>query len=89
LGADAEAERAAALLRELESVGETLDLAGLSRREVEVLRLVAQGLSNQEIAARLVLSKHTVHRHISNILTKLDLPSRAAAAIYAARHDLL
>jgi LuxR family transcriptional regulator, maltose regulon positive regulatory protein len=89
LGAAAEAERAAALLCELASVGEKLDLAGLSRREVEVLRLVAQGLSNQEIAARLVLSKHTVHRHISNILTKLALPSRAAAAIYAARHDLL
>ena len=89
LGAAAEAERAATLLRELARVGERLDLAGLSRREVEVLRLVAQGLSNQEIAAQLVLSKHTVHRHISNILAKLDLPSRAAAAIYAARHDLL
>jgi LuxR family maltose regulon positive regulatory protein len=89
LGAAAEAERAAALLRELAKVGETLDLAGLSRREVEILRLVAQGLSNREIAAQLVLSKHIVHRHISNFLTKLDLPSRAAAAIYAARHDLL
>jgi LuxR family transcriptional regulator, maltose regulon positive regulatory protein len=89
LGAAAEAERAAALLRELERVSETPDLAGLSRREVEVLRLVAQGLSNQEIAAHLVLSRHTVHRHVSSILAKLALPSRAAAAAYAAQKGLL
>jgi non-specific serine/threonine protein kinase len=63
--------------------------AGLSRREVEVLRLVAQGLGDKEIAARLVLSRHTVHRHVSSILAKLNLPSRVAAATYAARHDLL
>jgi DNA-binding CsgD family transcriptional regulator len=63
--------------------------AGLSRREVEVLRLVAQGMSNQDIAAQLALSKHTVHRHVSSILTKLDLRSRAAAAAYAAQHELL
>jgi predicted ATPase/DNA-binding CsgD family transcriptional regulator len=63
--------------------------AGLSRREVEVLRLVAQGLSDKEIAARLVLSHHTVHRHVSSILSKLDLPSRSAAASYAAQHGLL
>jgi DNA-binding NarL/FixJ family response regulator len=46
-------------------------------------------LSDKEIASRLVLSRHTVHRHIHSILTKLDLPSRAAAAAYAARHGLL
>jgi LuxR family maltose regulon positive regulatory protein len=94
LGAAAEAERAGALLHELQtssraSSSDTLDLANLSQREVEILRLVAQGLSNQEIATRLVLSKHTVHRHVSRILTKLDLPSRAAAAAYAARQGLL
>jgi DNA-binding NarL/FixJ family response regulator len=61
----------------------------VAQREVEILRLVAQGLSNQEIATRLVLSKHTVHRHVSRILTKLDLPSRAAAAAYAAQQGLL
>ncbi len=61
----------------------------LTERELEVLRLLAQGLSNPEIAARLVLSSHTVHRHVSNILGKLDLPSRAAAAAYAAERRLL
>lgn len=61
----------------------------VTQRELEVLRLVAQGLSNQEIASQLILSQHTVHRHVANILTKLDLPSRAAAAAYAAQHSLL
>jgi len=61
----------------------------LTQRELEVLRLIAQGLSNQEIASQLVLSQHTIHRHVANILTKLDLPSRAAAAAYAAKHSLL
>ena len=64
-------------------------LAQLSRREIEVLRLVAQGLTNHDIADRLVLSEHTVHRHVTNILRKLGLPSRAAAASVAARHGLL
>jgi DNA-binding CsgD family transcriptional regulator len=55
----------------------------LSPREVEVLTLLTRGRSNEEIAAELVLSKHTVRRHVSNILTKLDVPSRTAAAVYA------
>ena len=50
----------------------------LSRRETEVLRLVAAGLSNREIASSLVLSEHTVHRHVANILRKLTQSSRAA-----------
>ena len=58
---------------------------GLSPRENEVLGLVALGLSNPEIAERLFLSEHTVKRHVANILAKLDLPSRAAAAAHAAR----
>lgn len=89
LGANGNAA-AAALLREIETrTGTPPNLAGLSKREVEVLRLVAQGLGDKEIAARLVLSRHTVHRHVSSILAKLGLPSRAAAAAYAARHGLL
>ena len=57
----------------------------LSRRETEVLRLVAVGLSNREIAASLVLSEHTVHRHVANILRKLAQSSRAGAAAHATR----
>ena len=58
---------------------------GLSARELDVLRLMAEGLSNPQIAKRLVVSEFTVKRHVANILTKLDLPTRAAAAAYAAR----
>ncbi|WP_019015742.1 alpha/beta fold hydrolase [Elioraea tepidiphila] len=61
------------------------DLAALSGREREVLGLIADGLGNAAIAARLALSEHTVKRHVANILLKLDLPTRAAAAAFAAR----
>jgi pimeloyl-ACP methyl ester carboxylesterase/DNA-binding CsgD family transcriptional regulator len=61
----------------------------LSAREREVLALVAQGLSDTQIAERLVISPHTVHRHVANILAKLGLPTRAAAAARAARTGLL
>jgi pimeloyl-ACP methyl ester carboxylesterase/DNA-binding CsgD family transcriptional regulator len=61
----------------------------LSRRETEVLRLVASGLSNREIASSLVLSEHTVHRHVANILRKLTQSSRAAAAAHATRAGLI
>jgi pimeloyl-ACP methyl ester carboxylesterase/DNA-binding CsgD family transcriptional regulator len=57
----------------------------LTQREAEVLRLVAVGLSNREIASSLVLSEHTVHRHVANILRKLTQSSRAAAAAQATR----
>jgi DNA-binding CsgD family transcriptional regulator len=67
------------------------DAAGvvLTARELDVLRLVAQGLSNPEIAQRLVLSDHTVHRHLANILRKLSLTSRAAAAAWGVRAGLV
>lgn len=61
----------------------------LSRRETEVLRLVATGLSNREIASSLTLSEHTVHRHVANILQKLTLSTRAAATAYATRSGLI
>jgi DNA-binding NarL/FixJ family response regulator len=61
---------------------------GLTEREVEVLRLVAEGKSNPDIARDLVLSQKTVERHLSNIFTKLDVSSRTAAAAYAHEHGL-
>lgn len=61
---------------------------GLTAREAEVLRLVASGSSNPEIAAALFLSEKTVARHLSNIFTKLDVRSRTAAAAYAFDHGL-
>jgi DNA-binding CsgD family transcriptional regulator len=63
--------------------------AGLTGREVEVLRLVASGRSNIQIAAELVLSEKTVARHLSNIFAKLDVGSRTAAAAYAFEHRLV
>jgi NarL family two-component system response regulator LiaR len=60
----------------------------LTEREVEVLRLVARGLSNQEIADQLVISEATVRTHVSNILGKLHLASRTQAALYALREGL-
>ena len=62
---------------------------GLSQRELEVLRLVVAGKTNKVIARELCLSEKTVDRHLSNILAKLDVPSRAAATAYAYQHKLL
>ena len=64
-------------------------VAQLSPREREVLVVVARGMTNAEIAAALVLSEHTVKRHVANILTKLDLANRAAAAAFAVQHGML
>ena len=61
----------------------------LSAREQEVLRLIADGLSDADIAERLIVSPHTVHRHVANIRTKLRQPSRAAAAAHAVREGLI
>jgi LuxR family maltose regulon positive regulatory protein len=87
--AEREAERAGALISELGSVIPREPPTVLTARELEVLKLVAQGLSNPEIAQRLILSEHTVHRHLANILLKLDLSSRAAAAAWGVRTGLV
>ena len=83
LGATAEAARTAGLL------GARPPAAGLTRREVEVLRLVAAGKSNRKIAAELYLSVKTVARHLSNIFCKIDVTSRAAATAFAYEHGLI
>jgi DNA-binding NarL/FixJ family response regulator len=90
LGADAEAARARSLLEALTpATGGRSSLPNVTPREREVLRLLVEGLTNRQIAERLVVSEHTVHRHVTNILRKLDLPSRTAAAAYAVRSGLL
>ena len=60
----------------------------LTEREVEVLRLVAQGLTNQEIAGDLVIGERTVRNHVGNILGKLHLANRTQAALYALRQGI-
>jgi len=62
---------------------------GLTQREIEVLRAIAQGKSNRAIANELHLSERTVHRHVSNIFTKLDVDSRTAAVAYAIRERIV
>lgn len=88
----------------LERIGATRDLerldgsaasdrpdatAGLTSREVEIIRLVAAGRTNKEIAEELVISDKTVARHLHNVFTKLDLPNRSAATAYAYEHGLV
>ena len=63
--------------------------ADLTEREIEVLRLIAQGATNREIAEALVISEGTVKNHISNILSRLGLRDRTQAAIYARENSLL
>ena len=94
-----EFESAATLFRELGATNDLEQLrryvprpstpAGLTPREVEVLRVVAAGRTNREIAETLVLSEKTVARHLSNIFAKLDVSSRSAATAYAYEHNLM
>jgi DNA-binding NarL/FixJ family response regulator len=65
------------------------EAAGLTARELEVLRLIARGKTNREIARELDISEKTVARHASNIFIKLDLSTRAAATAYAFTHRLV
>jgi DNA-binding NarL/FixJ family response regulator len=87
LGIHGLGERASALLKELATPAPTWP-AGLTGREVEVLRLIAAGYSNRAIAQALFISPNTVLRHVSNIFTKTGVANRAEAAAYATRHGL-
>ncbi|MGY2075584.1 LuxR C-terminal-related transcriptional regulator [Blastococcus sp. SYSU DS0828] len=97
---DTAAVEVAAALRVFAAVGATPDLgrpepappdaaAGLTPRELDVIRLVAAGRTNREIAEQLVISDKTVARHLHNVFTKLALPNRSAATAYAYEHDLV
>jgi DNA-binding CsgD family transcriptional regulator len=85
LGAGPDLARVEALVRPVSSSAP----GGLTTRELQVLRLIATGKTNRVIASDLFLSEKTVARHVSNIFTKLDLSSRAAATAYAYEHDLV
>jgi DNA-binding CsgD family transcriptional regulator len=85
LGAAPDLARVQSLVRSPASV----DAHGLTARELQVLRLVAVGATNKAIAAELVLSERTIDRHVSNILTKLRVSSRAAATAFAYEHELV
>jgi ATP/maltotriose-dependent transcriptional regulator MalT len=87
--ARAQARRDRLLSRQRPKPAGARDTSGLTTREVEVLRLIANGLSNHAIAERLRISEHTVHRHVANTLSKLDVASRSAAVAHAARLGLL
>jgi DNA-binding NarL/FixJ family response regulator len=67
---------------------QTRDMSELTVREIEVLQLIAEGLSNHKIAEKLVISEKTVKSHVSSILSKLHLGDRTQAAIYALKHNL-
>jgi DNA-binding NarL/FixJ family response regulator len=85
LGAAPDVQRVDDVLRRPDA----MERHGLTARELEVLRLVAAGNTNREIAATLVLSEHTVARHLQNIFTKLRVSSRTAATAFAFEHELV
>jgi DNA-binding CsgD family transcriptional regulator len=87
IGATADADAAAALLRRLGAGGRAFPrhFGELTKRETEVLALLADGCSNEEIAQRLVISRRTAEHHVAHILSKLGLRSRAEAAAHAVR----
>jgi DNA-binding CsgD family transcriptional regulator len=89
LGAAPDAARVEALTTAAGPGAAAGPVTPLTDRELEVLRLVASGRTNRAIADALRISEKTVARHLSNIFTKLDLPSRAAATAYAFRHQLI
>lgn len=90
LGAASEHARAVRFLAQLGVRPATRDAPGpLTPRQLEVLELIAQGRTDRQIASELVLSEHTVHRHVANILTRFGSPSRSAAVATAAQLGLL
>jgi DNA-binding NarL/FixJ family response regulator len=90
LGAALELSKVEALLApDVRDSAKPLTDRELEDRELEVLKLVASGLTNRRIAQKLNISEKTVARHVSNIFTKLDLYSRTAAAAYAYNHNLV
>ena len=82
-------ELLAALEKESAPAAPASEKGGLTSREVEVLRLISEGLTTNAIAGRLFISEHTVHRHVANTFTKLSVSSRSAAVAHAARLGLL
>jgi DNA-binding CsgD family transcriptional regulator len=78
-----------ARVRSLAPYSKSVDAHGLTPRELEVLRLLAEGETNRAIAAELIVSERTVDRHVSNIFAKLGLSTRAAATGYAYKNDLV
>jgi ATP/maltotriose-dependent transcriptional regulator MalT len=94
LGASLEIARARAVLDVAAATGDTAPPPSdgrktLTPREIEILQLISTGLNNQAIAERLFISEHTVHRHVANTLTKLNVSSRSAAVAHAGRLGLL
>ena len=79
----------AQLDRIVAATGAGSETHGLTRREIEVLCLIARGKANRAIANELHLSERTVHRHVSNIFTKLDVDSRTAAVAYGIKHRIV
>ena len=88
MGLHGEAARIADRSAPIPARTETIRPANLTDREIEVLRLIAAGLTNKEIAAKLGIAGKTVTNHISHIFDKADLENRAAAAVFAVRHHL-
>jgi DNA-binding NarL/FixJ family response regulator len=83
------AREAGRVVKKLGGRGAAASSIGLTRRELEVLAFVARGLSNRQIAERLVVSEHTVHRHLANTYVRLGVSSRAAAVAVAVERGLL
>ena len=81
--------RVLARLKDLTAKEEAQEVSLLSGREKEVLALVASGLTNKEIAAKLIISENTARNHVSRIMDKLGVARRSEAATFAARHGLL